>query len=78
MSKQSKTLKMLLKKAEWLLTKPILGYGERARLEAIAKRIRLSLEPEDPEAIAADAIALINVIAESEPLREAKVQTNAA
>ena len=70
---KAEQLKQLLEKIEWLLSKPIIGYGDRSRLEAVARRIKLVLEPEQPSVVAADAIALINIIAQCEPLKEARV-----
>ena len=70
---KAEQLKPLLEKIDWILSKPVIGYGDRSRLEAVAHRIRLVLEPERPDAVAADAITLINIIAQCEPLKEARV-----
>lgn len=71
--KQAQKLNLLREKAQWLLSKPILGGYERLNLERIVKRIKLALDPEDVDTIVADATNLINATAECEPLREAMV-----
>jgi hypothetical protein len=69
--KHSKTLSALLEKIEWLRSKPVLGALERIRLEKMAARIKVALEPESPETIIGDATTLINMVATAEPLRQA-------
>lgn len=71
--KKMERLPLLLEKIDWILSKPVIGYGDRSRLKAMAARINRALDPEDTGKLAADAIALINKMAECGPLAEARV-----